>query len=302
MTLIKKILNRLRIYSNIIRTRFTTIPNLYSLQSEWYAYKLLTKKLDWCNIEWKEHLFLESLPKDVKLNKTIFVYWNQGFENAPEIVKKCVESIKKHSRDYYVVYLTSDNLAKYITLPNHIIRKHDNGIIQEAIFSDMVRTCLLVKYGGIWCDATCLWVDEIPDYIYNSRLFFFRTPKLGKIYPGEISNWFIKAERGNEVLLKTLNFLFEWHRRYDYICHYYIYHLALSAIINNNISRDGWDEMPYINNMNPHTFYFHWDIPYAEALYNQLLNSCFVQKLSYKFDKNLLETNTENMIQHFMNS
>lgn len=300
MNLLKKIHRRLKHVWTGVCVFFTHYPEESDVKSQWHAYYLLTKKLDWCSIKWSENEIPRTVPDDVIINKTIFVYWKQGFDKAPEIVRKCVASIKNHCGDYNVVYLDSSNLMNYVCIPQHIIDKHDKGIIKEAFFSDLVRTNLLIRYGGIWCDATCFWVKDIPNYINDSKFFLFRSPMLGKVFPGEISNWFIKSEQGNELLLETLNLLYEWWRRYDSVCHYYIYHLTLSAIVNHQLSIQEWTTMPYVNNMDPHTFYYHWDCPFEDKLYSQLLESCFIQKLSYKFPVELLYSKPVNMLQAFM--
>jgi mannosyltransferase OCH1-like enzyme len=48
--------------------------------------------------------------------KTIFILWFQGFDNAPIIVKKCVDSWKHYNPDWNIILLDHTNLCKYIDL------------------------------------------------------------------------------------------------------------------------------------------------------------------------------------------
>lgn len=48
---------------------------------------------------------------------------------------------------------------------------HAEGIIPEANYSDMLRTCLLLQYGGYWLDATCLLTSSFPEVIDKSEYF-----------------------------------------------------------------------------------------------------------------------------------
>lgn len=93
--------------------------------------------------------------------KYIWVFWYQGLAKAPELVKRCVESIQKYKQDYEVVILEKDNILKYIELPKEILQKVEKGIITITHFSDILRMGLLSKHGGIWVDATCLITSDV---------------------------------------------------------------------------------------------------------------------------------------------
>ena len=73
------------------------------------------------------------------MNKTLWIYWEQGFENAPEIVTKCVRSWQYHNRDFKIVLLDKRNLENYIDVERPM----------QAIqaWSDIVRINLLKEYG-----------------------------------------------------------------------------------------------------------------------------------------------------------
>ena len=53
-------------------------------------------------------------------NEKIFTLWLQGEENAPELVKACFRSIRRHCKQELVV-LDENTIFDYITLPEEIM-------------------------------------------------------------------------------------------------------------------------------------------------------------------------------------
>lgn len=116
-----------------------------------------------------------------KRNK-IWICWWQGLENAPELVKRCVESIRKNAGSYEVTLITEENYQKFVNLPSIVVKKYMRRIISKTRYSDILRLALLAKYGGVWLDATffastpflercdnlTLWSIKRPDYLHAS--------------------------------------------------------------------------------------------------------------------------------------
>ena len=54
-------------------------------------------------------------------NNTIWIFWWQGEDKMPYIVKTCYESVLKYApKECEVVLLTKDNIQDYWDIPNHI--------------------------------------------------------------------------------------------------------------------------------------------------------------------------------------
>ena len=138
--------------------------------------------------------------------RVVWVCWLQGMENAPEIVKRCLESVKRNMPKYEVRVLTAENIFEYVTLPEYIVRKYKKGIITFTHFSDILRTALLVQHGGIWLDATVLLTDELPAQMTDAPIFFLQKSKLQSM-PHMGSSWLLVAQKGNAVLRRVLELL-----------------------------------------------------------------------------------------------
>ena len=77
----------------------------------------------------------------------------------------------------------------------------------RAHFSDILRVCLLYDNGGTWIDSTVLCTSyeaNIPDYFFNSELFFFQCLKPGRDgHATYMSSWYINAKSHKRILEAT---------------------------------------------------------------------------------------------------
>ena len=87
---------------------------------------------------------------------TIWILWWQGWNNAPAIVKKCLQSWRYHHSvyDYNIILLDKYNIHQFIdiseVIPSEVVREE----VSRAALSDVIRWMLLYKYGGVWVDST----------------------------------------------------------------------------------------------------------------------------------------------------
>lgn len=80
---------------------------------------------------------------DPKLRNKIWICWWQGIDNAPEIVKTCVESIRRNAGKCEIIFITEDNYKDYVSFPGWVEVKRKAGIISRTIYSDLLRMNLL---------------------------------------------------------------------------------------------------------------------------------------------------------------
>ena len=67
---------------------------------------------------WDEYNYSQKMPDcDINMRNKIWICWWQGIEHAPEIVKVCVDSIKRNNNKYEVIIITDENYKNYITFP-----------------------------------------------------------------------------------------------------------------------------------------------------------------------------------------
>lgn len=164
-----------------------------------------------------------------------FSYWHQGFGDAPPVVQMCTQSLTRHHEQWNVELLDGQNIYKWLEpIPIPQARWERLPLAHQ---SDVIRTQLLVRHGGVWADPT-VWfqrpMDGWLDEALASGLFLYSHPGVDRL----VSNWFIAAERENPLLKKL----------YTRLCFYWSEHdfksvgkpanlmgSVLSKVLNRNI-------------------------------------------------------------------
>ena len=182
---------------------------------------VLRKKTEWLDCYFAEkyssvlNSFQDAAEKEITSGDdplNIWVFWGQGEENMPPLIKACYKQLTKYNDN--VILVTNQNVEKYIHLSTVIYEKVQNGIITWAHFSDIVRNTLLARYGGLWLDAT-VWVpgklplDKLKDYsiysangemTFNSRSMCFWTS-----LDWNWSTWCLWANQKNTLLFSLVS-------------------------------------------------------------------------------------------------
>ena len=116
--------------------------------------------------------------------KVIWWCWLQGLEHAPKIVTACYNSLKKNVPEYEIKVVDAKNWNEYVELPDYIVMKWEKKQIPSALFSDILRLQLLIKYGGTWIDSTVLStgfngsrVQVFKNYLDADLFLFQYTPE-----------------------------------------------------------------------------------------------------------------------------
>ena len=286
--MIKKVINSIK-NGNIlasINSRLRIVwriknRNVYSEHIKCKEYEKLKKKY---NILIRNGVN-ENLNKE-KSNK-IWICWLQGIENAPDIVKACINSIKKSMSKKEIILLTSENLNNYVKIPEIIKKKVEAGIIPLAQFTDIIRTEVLCSYGGGWIDSTVLCTaDKMPDYIENSKFFVYQQLDLHSykkdLIPIKLSNWLIFSESNNPILLLTLQLLYKYWEDHNRLTNYFIYHLFFTMATERY--PDVWKNVPVYNNHSPHTMQQEIMNDYSKVRWEQLKKISDFHKLNRRMD------------------
>jgi mannosyltransferase OCH1-like enzyme len=224
--------------------------------------------------------------KDLK--PCIWTCWLQGYNNAPPIVKACINSMRKYSGDYGVIVLTEETIIDYVSMPNFIIKKYKAGIISKTQFSDLLRTLILINYGGVWLDATVMLTQQIPRTLLSQGLFMFQSSVLhNEIQP--CSSWFIAAKKNNPILQKVFEILASYWNKNNKLINYFIFHVTVQLVITyDNELKCLWKKMFYKNNSDPHFLQKILFDDFDLNIKDYIWNLSFAHKLTYKFNDDKL--------------
>lgn len=181
----------------------------------------------------------------------IFVFWWQGTDGLPDIVRICINSIKQNSNGREVVMITKDNIRKWADIPQYIFDQVSSGAITITHLSDILRVCLLYQHGGYWIDATVFINAPLNDIDFNP---FFGSIKIHDRFTGTISayrwtGFFLHALKGSVTMKTFRDILFEfWKTKRGRIIDYLLIDYTFEMLYRKSSDfRKIVDETPYTN-------------------------------------------------------
>lgn len=156
-------------------------------------------------------------------SRIIWICWFQGLENAPGLVKRCIESVRLYSSDAKVVILTDDNIPQYLSLPEYIISKYESGVISKAQYSDIVRCSLLYQYGGIWMDATVFITKPVPESFYENTFSSLRyNANDDTLSQGYWTAYFLSSHKDDQIIKFVRDVLYRYWQQHDTLIEYFL--------------------------------------------------------------------------------
>lgn len=216
-----------------------------------YAIELLNKKYGYIFNNWSKVKY--SINKDS--NYKMFVYWAQGVDNAPYLIKKVIDNLKKYYPNKDIVVLTNDNFSEYVTLNQKILDYYQSGKITVQTFSDILRFNLLYKYGGFWIDATLLFLNQIPIFDYLDAFGFYslnmedpiKEKLWGKVFPVTYTTFFLGCDKNNPNMGACVEFYNKYYEEHDYAIDYLMNDYMLILCMKYSIANDQLKKIPKCN-------------------------------------------------------
>ena len=212
----------------------------------------------------------------------VFVFWAQGIDAAPVIVKKCIDRMKEMYGERLKI-ITADTMADYADIPMI------SGIDKWAHKSDIFRLELLMRYGGTWLDSTVFVNDGFKE-LQNSQSFIF------PLYPPhnkQLGNWLLSVnEQYNYfycLLFSALNMYLDLYKDYN---EYFMFHTFVKSLVHLDKRAGDFFSSVYPLDAGKATFFvkkrgltnYIDDFEFEKAFKGSI-----VHKLSYKYD----ETNND---------
>ena len=123
------------------------------------------------NSQYDEYLQELSIDTSEYIPK-VYVFWDKGFEDAPDIVKYCKSFLQSNHNESEIQFLDIKSLVKM----NMLDLTYFDRVRSWAPRTDLMRLELLSKYGGVWIDADMLALVNLHSYykeMINKRKVFF---------------------------------------------------------------------------------------------------------------------------------
>lgn len=139
-----------------------------------------------------------------RIPRRLFLYWAQGFDSAPDVVKIATESWEKFNPELEIIKLDATNVHHWV--PEVASTQHISSLDRQKQ-SDLLRLNILSEHGGFWADATLVCtrpIDEWLNFSPGSGVVFLRTPR-GK--NRLLQTFFLGAEAGSHFMTTWLHTL-----------------------------------------------------------------------------------------------
>lgn len=214
---------------------------------------------------------------------TIWQFWDKGIENAPDIVKRCVDSIDIFEPNKRHIVLNMNNIKDYVEIPDRYYQLLKSGKMGMAHFSDILRTLLLIKYGGCWIDSTVLLTDKLPEYITTSDLFVFQNYKKADLDGLNMASYFIHSKPNNKILQDTRDIIWNYWQDNNYLMNYFLYLHAFT--LATNMSEENsvlWNNVPFVSFIPVQHFQQELMNKFNQDKWNVIKSTTTIHKLSFK--------------------
>lgn len=238
----------------------------------------------------------------------IWVCWWQGIEQAPDLVKVCVDSIKRNAGNHRVIILTDDNYKEYVDIPEWVEGKKNKGIITRTNYSDLLRLSLLAKHGGMWIDSTFFCTEPVLDSYFKEPLWSIKRPDYfhASIASGYFAGYSLACNQGNRFAFVTIrDFFLNYWKHNDTMVDYLMvdYMIVLAQRYDERIAKIFADIKP--NNPQCDELYKVMGDKFDEKKWKDLKKATYLFKLSWKYqypkEKDGVETFYGKLINENMN-
>ncbi|MEV0898684.1 capsular polysaccharide synthesis protein [Actinoplanes sp. NPDC049802] len=211
-------------------------------------------------------------------DQPIFVYWAQGFDVAPPVVRACLAALRAHNPGVHA--LSRADIGSYVDVPEDLAAALEGD---HAHFSELLRMLLLEKFGGVWVDATCFVSEPLRPHVDRAlakgSVFAFD-------YTGPyLSNWFLAARPGSYImhLWRAASFLW-WEKRgelIDPLLHHHIFEMLWHS---DDRFRSEWDAGMRLNATPPHALQSVMLRPYEPEMFQTIMEGAFAHKLRLRYE------------------
>ena len=219
----------------------------------------------------------------------IWVFWWQGEDDAPVLIKQCLKCLRANAGDHPVILISRHNFKNYVSIPSYILEKVNSGIISLTHFSDILRMSLLYEHGGLWLDSSILVTKLIPESVFKKQLFTRKGEQEGYfVSECRWSGFLIGGGKGCIVFDFIKKMFFEYWRKENDLIDYFLidYCMAVAYESNPEIKRL-IDDIPF-NNPQLHKICRILNDPFDQKKFDSILIDTDFHKLTWEGGSTLL--------------
>jgi hypothetical protein len=182
----------------------------------------------------------------------VWIYWEQGWDQAPPLVAACLRSWIEHNPDAEIVALDARSVLDWVD-PERLFPGRGMSLNHK---SNLIRLNLLARHGGIWVDATTFCTTPLSAWLpplTGTGFFTFTRPGKDRL----LSSWFLAAAPGHPLILG-------WRERAERYwglvnrAHFYFWfhYLFADMVRDDEEQRRRWRAVPRVSASGPHEVQF----------------------------------------------
>ncbi len=200
------------------------------------------------------------------LPRLLWIYWAQGWDQAPEQSRLCLASWERHNPDWRVIRLDDTNAGEHADLGTFL----DGKDITVTARSNHLRMRLLARHGGVWVDASTFCSRPLSDWLpglMQSGFFAFSRPGPDRV----LATWFLAAEPDHPLILRWRDLMERYWRNVDRMDFYHWSHyLFAEGCRSDPLMNALWHDTPQVGADGPHQVQFQGERPGADAILGSL--------------------------------
>ena len=172
--------------------------------------------------------------------KIIWLWWEQGWNNAPFICSYTVKSFTLLNPEFKINLVSRDNINDFIDTEYNWLFNCKGA----AFRADIIRLLLLQKYGGVYADAAtfcCINILTFINEINFDKFWGFDIKSFNKQNDKRtLGSWFY-ISLPNTYIINTFTNAFLKNAKENPIKHqYYLHHHTLTDLIENDTKFKEW--------------------------------------------------------------
>lgn len=280
-----EIFNRLLLTTAKVNRKLK-FPITFRKRFNMVRHNLILNKINSCLHEACYETHLSNFKAETNNNGPIWIFWWQGKEKMPLIVKECYKSVLRNSGKRQVILITKRNFRKFTDISETIINKQKKGMLTLTHFSDILRFNLLKNHGGLWLDATIFVTSEIKRKYFSSIFTCSGFPDDDYFFiaKGRWTGFLIGGCKGSELFVFMDSFFKKYWSRNNYLIDYFLIDYALFFAWKNDLSSflEFTNETKGLNNPNLFELSKVLNKPFSVNKYDSILKNTEMYKLSYK--------------------
>ena len=172
--------------------------------------------------------------------KIIWLWWEQGWNNAPFICSYTVKSFTQLNPEFKINLVSRDNINDFIDAEYNWLFNCEGA----AFRADIIRLLLLQKYGGIYSDAAtfcCINILTFINEINFDEFWGFDIKSFNqKNDKRTLSSWFYISLPNTYIINTFTNAFLKSAKENPIKHHYFLHHHILTDLIENDTKFKEW--------------------------------------------------------------